>query len=50
MNEIGLFQKKKQRGGPEPPPPGLFLFFNFTHGNSRQNKAPPLEIPQNFVR
>ena len=49
MNEIVLFQKKKQTGGLEPPPPGIFPFFNFTHGNPRQNKAPPLEIPQNFV-
>ena len=52
----GLFQKKnKQVGGGW----GLghtflktllefFFFFYFTPGNSRQNKAPPLEIPQNF--
>ena len=33
-----------------PPPPGIFHFFYFTNGNSRQNKAPPLDIPQNCVR
>ena len=26
-----------------------FLFFYFTLGNSGQNKAPPPEIPQNYV-
>ena len=30
--------------------PRNFLFFYFTPGNSRQNKTPPLEIPQIFVR
>ena len=27
-----------------------FSFFYFTPGNSRQNKAQPLDIPQNCVR
>ena len=30
--------------------PWNFSFFFFTPGNSRQNKAQPLEIPQNCVR
>ena len=30
--------------------PGTFHFFYFTSGNSRQNKAQPLDIPQNCVR
>ena len=30
--------------------PWNFSFFYFTPGNSRQNKAPPLEIPQIFAR
>ena len=29
--------------------PGVFIFY-FTPGNSRQNKAQPLDIPQNCVR
>ena len=44
---------KNQTGGVEDilfwKPLGIYLFF-FTPGNSRQNKAPPLEIPQNSVR
>ena len=31
-------------------PPLNFSFYYFTPGNSRQNKTPPLEIPQIFVR
>ena len=31
-------------------PPWNFSFFYFTPGNSRQNKAQPLDIPQNCVR
>ena len=30
-------------------PPWYFSFFYFTPGNSRQNKAQPLDIPQNCV-
>ena len=35
-----------------PLPPGIFHFFifYFTLGNSRKNKAQPLDIPQNCVR
>ena len=35
---------------PPPPTPWNFSFFYFTPGNSRLNKAPPLKIPQIFVR
>ena len=31
-------------------PPWNFSFFYFTPGNSTQNKAQPLDIPQNCVR
>ena len=52
---IGLFQKKnKQREGVEEilfwKPPWNFSFFYFIPENSRESKAPPLEIPQNCVR
>ena len=30
--------------------PWIFSFFYFNPGSSRQNKAPPLDIPQNCVR
>ena len=30
-------------------PPGIFHFFYFNPGNSKQNKASSLEIPQNCV-
>ena len=49
----GLFRKKSNRGVEDIlywNPPWNFSFFYFTHGNSRQNKAHPLEIPQIFVR
>ena len=46
---IGLFQKKNKRGSRTYffwiPPPPWNLFFSFTPGNSRENKA-----PQNCVR
>ena len=49
----GLFLKKKNSGGggggSYENPPGIFHFFYFTPGNSRQNKAPALEIPQIFA-
>ena len=53
---IVLFQKKSKQGGGGvedsytflKTPAGIFHFF--TSGNSRQNKARPLNIPQNCVR
>ena len=51
---IGLFQKKSKQGGLRiyffEKLPGIFHYFFFTPGNSRQNKAQPLYIPQNCVR
>ena len=49
------FQEKNQTGGDRwhtflNPPPLQFFVFYFSPGNSRQNKAPPLEIPQIFDR
>ena len=58
LNVFGYSRKKKTegvRGGLrtyffEPPtPPWTFSFFYFTSGNSRQNKAPPLEVSHNCV-
>ena len=54
----GLFQKKTNTGVGgrwglrtyfSEPPSWNFLFIYFTPGNSRQNKAPALEIVQNCV-
>ena len=55
-----LFQKKNRKGeggggrGLRPyfflENPLEFFSFHFTSVNSRENKAPPLEIPQNCVR
>ena len=48
-----LFQKKPNTGEEDIlfwKPPWNFYFFYFTPENSRQNKAPPLEIPQSYVR
>ena len=57
MTSIGLLQKKKtgRRGGWLKTylfenPLGIFRFFSFTPGNSIQNKAPRIKIPNNFVR
>ena len=53
--KIGLFQKKSKQGGGGwgytflEKKPWNFSFLYFTPGNSRQNKAQPLEIPQNCV-
>ena len=53
---LGYSRKKSKQGGlrinffEPPPPPEFFIFFFFTPGNSRQNKAQPLDIPQNCVR
>ena len=57
---IGLFQRKSKQGGGfriyffDPPPlfPWNFSFFYFTPGKNfrQQNKAQPLDIPQNCVR
>ena len=54
-NNNELFQKKKNKQGEGRGHTFFkyrqaFLFFYFTPGNSRKNKAPPLEIPQIFVR
>ena len=58
LNVFGYSRKKKQRGWEgvwghtflnPPPPPWTFSFFYFTSGNSRQNKAPPLEVSHNCV-
>ena len=49
---MGYSRKKPKRGGWGHTflnPPGIFHFFYFSPGNFRQNKAPPLEIPQNCV-
>ena len=40
----GLLQKRIQTGGVED-----IFFFNFIPGNSRENKAQPLNIPQNCI-
>ena len=49
-----MFQKKCNQGGVEDilfwKPPWNFSCFYFTPGSSRQNKAQPLDIPQNCVR
>ena len=50
---LGFFTEKNQQGGWRHTflkTPWKFLFLYFIPGNSRQNKAPPLEIPQNCVR
>ena len=49
---IGLFQKKpngRLRTYFFEKTPGIFHFFTLPPGNSRQNKAPPLQILQNCV-
>ena len=50
----GLFQKKYKQGLLSiysfEKLRGIFNFFYFTPGNPRQNKAQPLDIPQNYVR
>ena len=43
---LSYSRKKPKQGGVG----GWVGFFDFTSGNSRQNKAPTLEIPQNCVR
>ena len=50
---LGYSRKKNNRGIEGIlfwKPPGIFNFSYFTPGNSRQNKTPTLEIPQNCVR
>ena len=51
---MGYSRKTLNRGGLRiyifETPPGIFHFFYFTPGNSRQNKPPPREIPQICVR
>ena len=50
---LGFFTEKNQQGGWRHTflkTPWKFLFLYFIPGNSRQNKAPPLEIPQNCVK
>ena len=55
LNVFG-YSRKKNRGGESGfedillwTPPWTFSFFYFTSGNSRQNKAPPLEVSHNCV-
>ena len=57
LNVFG-YSRKKNRGGERGfedilfwthLPPWTFSFFYFTSGNSRQNKAPPLEVSHNCV-
>ena len=50
---IGPFQKNPNMGGSGYTfleTPWNFSFFYFIPGNSRQNKAQPMDIPQNCVR
>ena len=51
--QTGLFQKKLTNGELRTyffeNLHGIFSFFYFTPGNSRQNNASPLETPQIFV-
>ena len=56
ISGLGYSRKKSNRGDGEGwghtflKTPLKFFIFHFTPGNSRQSKAPPLEIPRNCVR